>query len=172
MEFQLRPWRCGDAGDVAACANNEKIARNLRDAFPYHYSLADARAYVDACAAASEENQLCRAIVVEGRVVGSIGIFRREDVYRKSGELGYWLAEDCWGRGIMTAAVRQLCREAFLRWDIVRIFAEPYAHNGASRRVLEKAGFTLEGVMRQGVYKGGALWDYCMYALLREETER
>lgn len=169
MEFDLRPWRQEDAADVFRYADNEKIARNLRDAFPYPYQLTDAEEYVDSCAAEDERQQLCRAIVADGHAVGSIGVFRCGDVYRKSGELGYWLAEAYWGRGIMTAAVRQICREAFSAWDIVRIYAEPFAHNTASRRVLEKAGFTLEGVMRQGVFKEGRLCDYCMYALLRGE---
>lgn len=169
MEIQLRPWRREDAADVARYANNEKIARNLRDVFPHPYQLADAQEYVDSCVAGDEERQLCRAIVADGHAVGSIGVFRCGDVYRKSGELGYWLAEGYWGRGMMTAAVKQICREAFAAWDIVRIYAEPFAHNTGSRRVLEKAGFTLEGVMRQGVFKEGKLWDYCMYALLREE---
>ena len=169
MEFELRPWRAEDAPDAARCANNEKIARNLRDVFPYPYQLKDAEEYVESCVRGDESRQLCRAIVVDGRVSGSIGVFRGGDVYRRSGELGYWLAEDCWGRGIMTAAAVQICREAFARWDIARIFAEPFAWNIGSRRVLEKAGFTLEGVMRQGVYKNGRLGDYCMYALLRPE---
>ncbi|MCI8869412.1 MAG: GNAT family N-acetyltransferase [Lawsonibacter sp.] len=167
MEFQLRSWRREDAEDVAFFADNERIAQNLRDVFPHPYTLADARGYVDSCVEGDETRQLCRAIECGGRAVGSIGLFRGEDVYRKSAELGYWLAEDFWGKGIMTAAVRQLCAEGFARWDIARIYAEPFARNLGSRRVLEKAGFTLEGIMRQGVYKRGELRDFCMYALLR-----
>ena len=91
------------------------------------------------------------------------------DVYRRSAELGYWLAEPHWGKGIMTGAVRRICAEGFARWDIVRIFAEPYAYTTPSRRVLEKAGFALEGVLRQSVWKRGKLLDSCMYALLRQE---
>ena len=169
MEFELRPWRAEDAEGLEQYADNEHIARNLRDIFPSPYGRKDAQAYVESCLRGDERRQLCRAIVVDGRAVGSIGVFRGGDVYRCSGELGYWLAEEHWGRGIMTAAVGRLCREAFQRWDIARIFAEPFAWNTGSRRVLEKAGFTLEGVMLQGAYKNGALCDYCMYALLRKE---
>lgn len=61
-------------------------------------------------------------------------------------------------------------REAFAAFDIVRIYAEPFAHNAGSRRVLEKAGFTCEGMMRNGVYKNGQIHSYCMYALLKEEA--
>ena len=167
MEFQLRKWRSGDAEDVARFADNEKIARNLRDVFPHPYTLADARGFVDSCAEEDGERQMFRAIVIGGRAAGSISLLCGEDVYRKSAELGYWLAEDFWGRGVMTEAVRQLCAEGFARWDIARIFAEPYAGNLGSRRVLEKAGFTLEGIMRQGVCKRGEMQDFCMYALLR-----
>ena len=93
------------------------------------------------------------------------------DVYRRGGELGYWLAEPFWGKGIMARAVREMCREAFAALDIVRIYAEPYAYNTGSRRVLEKCGFTLEGTLRQSVCKNGRMLDSCIYALLREELE-
>ena len=168
-QFTLRPWRESDAADVAAAADNPKIAANLRNVFPSPYTLADAERYVSGCAALGEDRQLTRAIVIDGSVVGSIGLFVKDDVYEKSAELGYWLAEAVWGRGVMTEAVRRICREAFQRYDILRIFAEPFAGNLGSRRVLEKAGFTCEGTMRNGVFKNGQVHSYCMYALLREE---
>ena len=163
----LRPWRMEDAASVFRFANNPKIAENLRDVFPWPYQKKDAEEFLRGCVAADEKRALFRAIEVDGQAVGSIALTRGEDVYGRSAELGYWLAEEFWGQGIMPRAVEQLCREGFARWDIVRICAEPYRGNTASRRVLEKAGFTLEGVMRQGVYKNGRLQDYCMYALLR-----
>ncbi len=169
MDFILREWRREDAADVARYADNEKIARNLRDVFPHPYALADAQGFLDICIAGDLEMSLFRAIEVDGRATGSIALCRGSDVYQKTAELGYWLAEDYWGRGIMTQAVRQLCREGFSRWDIQRIHAEPFAHNAGSRRVLEKAGFSLEGVMRRGVFKRGQVCDFCMYALLRGE---
>lgn len=169
MEFKLRVWRAEDAADMARYADNLKIAQNLRDVFPHPYRLEDAAEFIESCMSGDESQQLCRAIVVDGHAAGSIGVFRGSDVYRRSAELGYWLAEEYWGRGIVTGAVRQLCREAFERWDIVRIFAEPFAENLGSRRVLEKAGFVLEGVMRQGVVKCEQLGDYCMYALTKAD---
>ena len=169
MDFILREWRREDAADVARYADSEKIARNLRDVFPHPYALADAQGFLDICIAGDPETSLFRAIEIDGRAAGSIALCRGSDVYQKTADLGYWLAEDYWGRGIMTQAVRQLCREGFSRWDIQRIHAEPFAHNAGSRRVLEKAGFSLEGVMRRGVFKRGQVCDFCMYALLREE---
>lgn len=168
MDFILREWRQSDAADVVRYADNEKIARNLRDVFPHPYTLADAENFINSCLEADEICQLFRAITVDGHAVGSVGLLLGRDVYQKNAELGYWLAEDFWGRGIMTQTVRQFCREGFSRWDIQRIYAEPFAYNIASRRVLEKAGFTLEGIMRQGVFKRGQVCDSCMYALLRE----
>ena len=102
-------------------------------------------------------------------LVGSVGIFVQGDVARKSAELGYWLGEPFWGKGVMSAAVRQICAEAFEKFDIVRIYAEPFAHNAASRKVLQKAGFTLEGIMKDSVCKNGEIFDSCMYALLKKE---
>lgn len=166
-DFILRPWQSGDIESVQRYADNAKIAANLRDVFPHPYTLEDARWYVDSCISGSEDRQLCRAIVVDGQAVGSIGIFLKDDVYRKSAELGYWLGEPFWGQGIMTGAVRRICEEAFLRYDLVRIFAEPFAHNTGSRRVLEKAGFQLEGVLRKSVCKNGKIGDSCIYALIR-----
>lgn len=172
VSFALRPWRPEDAEAVAAAANDLKIAANLRNVFPHPYSSADAEWYVSDCIARGEDRQLTRAVVIGGRAAGSIGVFVKDDVYEKSAELGYWLAVEHWGKGIMTEAVRQFCREAFSRFDIIRVFAEPFADNLGSRRVLEKAGFTYEGTMRNGVFKYGQIHSYCVYSLLREELER
>lgn len=169
MEFTLRRWEENDARSVLKYADNKKISDNLRDVFPHPYTLADAALYVRECAHSSEENDLCRAIVIDGEAVGSVGVFVQSDVKRKSAELGYWLGEPFWGKGVMSAAVKQICKEAFEKFDIVRIYAEPFAHNAASRKVLQKAGFTLEGVMRDSICKNGEIFDSCMYALLKKE---
>ena len=168
-EFILREWKSDDAESVAQAANNEKIAANLRNSFPYPYTLEDAKWYVEDCIKRGEDKQITKAIEIDGRAVGSIGIFVQDDVYEKSAELGYWLSEEYWKQGIMSEAVKQICREAFEKFDIVRIYAEPFEHNMGSRGVLEKAGFTCEGIMRNGAYKNGNVYSYCMYSLLREE---
>lgn len=170
MNFTIRPWRMDDAASIVPYADDPAVAANLRDIFPSPYTLADAETYVRSCLERESAGQLCRAIVVDGKAAGSIGLFLGNDVYRKSAELGYWLGRPFWRRGIMTAAVRQICEEGFAAWDIVRICAEPYAGNAGSRGVLEKAGFTLEGVLRRSVFKNGRLLDSCVYARLREES--
>ncbi len=168
-DFILRDWREEDAAAIAKAANNPNIAANLRNTFPYPYSLEDAEWFVNDCISNEGKNQITRAIEVDGEAAGSIGIFIKRDVYEKSGELGYWLSEDYWRQGITSRAVRLICMEAFEAFDIIRIFAEPFEHNTGSRGVLEKAGFTYEGTMRGGVYKNGKVYSYCMYSILRDE---
>lgn len=170
-DFALRPWEEADAASLVRCADDPGIAANLRDVFPSPYGLPDAEWFIRDCMAREGTGQLCRAIVVGGEAVGSISVLRGADVYRKSAEIGYWLGRDFWGQGLTTEAVKRMCREAFDAWDIVRIHAEVFAPNAASRRVLEKAGFSLEGTRRAAVYKNGQVLDACVYALLREEIE-
>jgi len=167
MDFQLRPWQKKDIDSVLFYANNKRISDNLRDAFPYPYTRENAKAYVNFCIKCPMSEQIIRAIVVEGQVVGNIGIVFKEDVYRKSAEIGYWLGEPLWSQGIMTRAIGQMCDFVFSTFDIVRIFAEVFAHNTASRRVLEKNGFQLEGKLRKSIYKNGEYYDSCIYGLLK-----
>lgn len=127
MDFRLRHWKTEDAKAIAVEADNPRIAANLRNVFPCPYTLQDAVAYIKDCMAREGDRQITRAIEIDGRAVGSIGIFLMNDVYEKSAELGYWLSETYWGQGIMSQAVQMLCKEAFETFDIVRIFAEPYA---------------------------------------------
>ncbi len=168
MDFILREWREEDIPSVAVYADNPRIAANLRDVFPHPYTEADAVSYVRGCIAAGDEGQLTRAIVIGGKAAGSIGVFCGRDVYRRSAEIGYWLAEPFWGQGIMSEAIRRISEEAFRRFDLVRLYAEPFAANMGSRRALEKAGFELEGILRNSVYKNGRMLDSCVYARLKE----
>lgn len=171
MDFILREWRKDDIDDIVKAADNPNIAKNLRNTFPSPYLRADGEWFVNDCIAREGRGQIVRAVEAEGKAVGGIGVTLKDDVYEKSAELGYWLSEDYWRKGIISQAVRMICREAFARFDIIRIFAEPFADNAGSRGVLEKAGFTYEGTMRNGVYKNGEVHSYCMYSLLREEAD-
>lgn len=163
--FTLRPWEDGDAQELAEIANNKKIYDNLRDAFPHPYSLEDAKSYI-----ASVKNiPTVSAIVIDGRIAGSIGAFIQSDVYRKNAEIGYFLAEKYWGCGIMTRAVSVVVQYIFGNYDIIRIYAEPFARNTGSRRVLEKAGFKLEAALKSNVIKNDIIEDSCIYSILRDE---
>ena len=169
MDVMLRPWRPEDA-PLSPGMPMTPGGRQPAGCSPAPTNCQTRRSS-SACAGAAEPEQaIFRAIVVDGQAVGSVALTRGTDVCRRSAELGYWLGRAFWGRGIMTKAVEEMCRTGFEAWDIVRIYAEPFAHNAGSRRVLEKAGFALEGVMRCGIWKNGRLRDYCMYALLRPET--
>lgn len=167
IEFELRKWDKDYIDDLALHANNFKIASNLRDAFPFPYTKKDAKEFISICMAHEGKGQLCRAIVVKGEAVGCIGIHLGTDVFRKSAEIGYWLSETYWDMGIMSEAVKDMCEIAFKKFDIVRIYAQPFYHNLPSRRVLDNAGFSLEGIMINGAYKNDDIIDYCMYAKIR-----
>lgn len=167
MEFSLRPFTLLDAESILRYANNKKIADNLRNGFPYPYTREDTLNFLHACLDRDESKSFVRAIEIAGEAVGSIGIFCGDDVYAKSAEVGYWLGEPFWGKGIVSRAIARMCGEAFARYDIIRIYAEPYAYNTGSRRALEKAGFALEGIKKNSVYKNGIIHDSCMYALLK-----
>ena len=97
---------------------------------------------------ADEDQTFAFAVTADSKVVGSIGVFRQENIHRQTGELGYYIAEEYWGKGIMTEAVKQICAYVFDKSDMIRIYAEPFAYNAASCRVLEKAGFQYEGTLR------------------------
>ncbi|MGE5317002.1 MAG: GNAT family N-acetyltransferase [Chloroflexota bacterium] len=160
----LREWAQSDAERLAEIANNKKLYDNLRDALPYPYSINDARQYI---ALVQGDNKVF-AIVVEGTVAGCIGGFLKEDVYRMNAEIGYYLAEEHWGRGIMTKVIRIFTEFLFESFDINRVYAEPFARNIGSRRSLEKAGFILEAVLRKSVIKNGIIEDSCIYSMLKE----
>jgi ribosomal-protein-alanine N-acetyltransferase len=171
MELELpgcrvRSWRAGDEPSLARHADNEQLWRNVRDHFPHPYTLADAEAWVAAASGAAPETQF--AIEVDGEAAGGIGLFLQEDVARYSAELGYWLGEAYWGRGLMTAVVRGFTEHAFRTFDLCRIYAIVFEWNPASRRVLEKANYTLEGRMHRAAVKEGRVLDQFLYAVVRD----
>jgi len=161
----LRDWTVRDAEALVRHANNPRIAATMRDAFPSPYTPDDAQRFI-AMATAPGPN-LFLAIEVEGEACGGIGIHPLEDVHRRSAEIGYWLSESCWGRGIATGAVRALVPVAFDRFDIVRLQAGIFSDNPASMRVLEKSGFVLEAVHRNAVTKNGVTMDEHVYVILQ-----
>ncbi|MGN0493776.1 MAG: GNAT family N-acetyltransferase [Acutalibacteraceae bacterium] len=168
MNSVLRKWRMSDARDLAAALNNKKILNNLRDGLPFPYTEKDAEEYIAAMLSANENDTFAYAVTIDDRAVGSIGAFRQSNIHRQTAELGYYLAEEYWGRGIMTEAIRQLCGLIFEATDIIRIYAEPFAYNTGSRRALEKAGFTYEGTLKSNAVKNGRVLDMTMYALTKE----
>lgn len=163
----IREWKEGDVRALAQLLNNRRILDNLRDGLPYPYTTADALFYINSCLSADKNSNFCFAIVCNDQVVGSIGIFRQGNIHFRTAELGYYIGEEFWGKGIMTEAVRLACKHVFNNTDIVRIYAEPFAENIGSCRVLEKNGFVLEGIMRKNAFKNGVLRDMKLYALVK-----
>jgi ribosomal-protein-alanine N-acetyltransferase len=160
----VRSWKVSDIDSLTASANNRKIWMNLRDAFPYPYTSRDAREFIRAVRQRAPETTF--AIAVGDRAVGSIGFVLHSDVERVSAEIGYWLAESCWGRGIVTEALSAVTQYAIETHGLTRIFAVPFAWNTASCRVLEKAGYVLEGRLRHSAIKDGTLTDQLQYAFI------
>ena len=169
MICKIRKWKRSDAKDLAIALSNKRIQDNLRDGLPYPYTEQDGADYISAMLSADENEVFSFAVTVDGRAVGSIGVFRRENIHRQTAELGYYLAEEYWGKGIMTEAVTQVCKYVFEKSDVIRIYAEPFAYNAPSCRVLEKAGFQYEGTLRSNAVKNGKILDMKMYSLLKTE---
>ena len=158
----LRSWRREDAESLVRYANNRKIWRNLRDGFPHPYTRDHALDFLDKVAAQQTETYF--AIELENEAVGSIGFALHTDVERVSAEIGYWLAEPFWNRGIMREALTFVTKYAIQTHKLTRVYATPYEWNQASFRVLERAGYQLEGRMRKSAVKDNQIVDQLLYA--------
>ncbi len=167
MDIKIREWKIEDKSDLAENLNNIKILNNLRDGLPYPYTEDDAEDFIRAMLSADKDKTFAFAITLDGKVIGSIGVFRQENIHFRTAEMGYYIGEKYWGNGYVTEAVRLACDFVFENTDIIRIFAEPFAYNNASCCVLEKAGFICEGVLRSNAYKNGTIVDMKMYALVK-----
>jgi RimJ/RimL family protein N-acetyltransferase len=165
MKFELRAWTMDDLSVLVKYANNFNIAKNLTDKFPHPYTRVDGEKFITFTG--EFDPPTIFAIDVNGEAVGSIGVFPQSDVHRFNAEMGYWLAEPFWGKGIISEAIPRMVDYGFKTWDINRIFARPYGTNKASQRVLEKNGFVLEGFYRQTLVKNGELLDELIYAIRR-----
>jgi RimJ/RimL family protein N-acetyltransferase len=161
---EVRSWRTADAEPVARHADNRKIWLNLRDAFPHPYTTDDAREFIRSVRNRTPETTF--AIAVNGEPVGSVGFVLRHDVERVSAEIGYWIAEPFWGRGIATDALIALTHHAITTHSLTRVYALPFARNAASCRVLEKAGYVLEARLRRSAIKDGVIIDQMQYAFI------
>jgi ribosomal-protein-alanine N-acetyltransferase len=165
--FTLRPLQLTDKDDLVRYGNNKKIWRNMRDIFPHPYLPADAEAFVNRMT--SQQPAMVFCIEYNNECVGVIGCFPQSDVYRKTAEIGYWLAEPFWSKGIMTTAVKKICEYVFENFDIVRIYAGVFEWNKPSMKVLEKAGFKYEGTGEKNVFKDGFQIDEHRYAFIKND---
>lgn len=161
--MKLRPWTLEDTENLAKYANNNNVAKYLTNAFPHPYTIENAHSFIAMVAAQNPTSVF--AIEVDGEAVGSIGLHAQSDIMCKNMELGYFLGEPFWGKGIVTAAVQQMVGYGFQHFDITRIYARPYGNNLASQKVLEKAGFKLEARIEKNIYKNGEFLDELIYAI-------
>lgn len=162
--FLLRPFQITDKQALAKHANNEKVSNNLRDRFPHPYTEADAEWFISFVL---QDNDPVKDFIVEvnGEAAGVISFWPGEDVYKQNAEIGYWLGEVHWGKGIMTAVIKTIVNYIFEKFEIKRIFAIPFATSTGSVKVLEKAGFKREAVIHNGVIKKGNMLDYYIYSV-------
>jgi RimJ/RimL family protein N-acetyltransferase len=167
MKFTLRHWNMGDINSLVKYANNNSIAQNLTNAFPHPYTQADGENFIKLFSQDTPTRVF--AIEFNGEAIGSIGIFPQNDVHCKNAEIGYWLAEPFWGKGIVAEAIKQIVEYGFKNFDIERIFARPFGRNLASQRVLIKAGFKSEARFEKAIFKNGVYEDECYYAIRRNE---
>jgi [ribosomal protein S5]-alanine N-acetyltransferase len=158
----VRPWRKTDAATLVHHADNVNVAKNLRDRFPHPYTKADARLFLKHAVSTEDPTNLC--IDVDGAAVGAVGYVPGHDVERYSAEIGYWLGEELWGRGIASEALALVTEHAFTELNFLRLFALPFVNNPASARVLEKASYTREAVLRSSAVKFGEPKDQYLYA--------
>lgn len=165
-EYALRSWSWDDAPALVRYANNRGIWLNVLDAFPHPYTQADADDWLNRVV--DQDRPTSFAIATESEAIGGIGVHPKDDVRRLTAEIGYWLAEPFWGKGIMTDAVRTVVEFAFVTFGILRVEAFVYEWNLASCRVLEKAGFVQEARLRRRVTKDGKTIDELLYALVPE----
>ena len=161
----VRPWRRGDEAALVRHANNRKVWINLRDRFPHPYTPADAEQWIAFVTAQDPQTNFAIAVVDEP--VGGVGLDLKTDVERRSAEVGIWLGEAWWGKGIGTAAAKAMTAWAFATFDVCRLYCSVFAWNGASMRILEKAGWACEAQLRKAATKDGKTIDVYLYARLK-----
>ncbi|WP_243349774.1 GNAT family N-acetyltransferase [Parabacteroides sp. FAFU027] len=165
----LRLFHLEDTQRLSELANNEKIASNLRDGFPHPYSMADAKKFISYCQ--FQQPTMNFAIEYQGEYVGNIGLVQGTDIYCKSAEVGYFIGESYWKKGIASQALSLITRYGFETLGLIRIYTGVFEYNQASMKVLEKCGFTREAIFRKSIWKNDQIWDEYRYALINPECE-
>ncbi|NOY37385.1 MAG: GNAT family N-acetyltransferase [Chlorobi bacterium] len=165
-KVRLREFSMADSGSLALLANNKNIWDNVRDILPHPYRKKDAISFIRKCQA--ETPQMTFAIEYAGAFCGVTGMIRMEDVYRYTAEVGYWIGEPFWNKGIATKALKLITEYGFGLLKLIRIQASVFETNEASKKVLEKCGYQLEGISKMAVMKKGVIMDEFRYGKYRE----
>jgi len=167
IKILLRPWALSDAKSLTENANNKNVSDNLRDTFPFPYTMEHAIAFIE-MTFSQKRKDIYWAIEIKGEAIGGIGGHFQEDIYRKNAEIGYWLGQTYWNKGIITYCIKEMTQYLFLNFDIERIYAEVYSNNIGSGKALEKAGFKNEAILRRNAFKNNTFLDTYVYAILRK----
>lgn len=162
--YRLRPWETDDFLSLAEHFNNIHIWNQIRD-LPFPYGPEDAKAFI--AFAQSRTDGWDFALEIDGRAVGNISFASQPNVERFNAEVGYWIAEPFWNRGIVSDALHTAAEWIFSHTPVIRLYAHVYELNPASRRVLEKAGFRSFGKMEKAVFKNGQFLDVYAYERLK-----
>ncbi|MGE5356039.1 MAG: GNAT family N-acetyltransferase [Deltaproteobacteria bacterium] len=162
----LRKLVFDDAPSMALQANNYNVAKNLRNAFPHPYTIKDAEFFIENIA--NNPNNYIFGIFTENDYCGNIGIHPGEDVYQKTAEIGYFIGESFWNKGITTRAVRLISEFGFNSLNLIKLWAGVFEYNAASMRVLEKCGYEREAILKKSVFKNGSICDEHRYARYKE----
>lgn len=165
-KIELRKWTVNDKESLMAICNAADRSY-LSGRLPFPYTEADADWWLNMVEGHDGKDGIFRSVSVDGMIVGNISVEQKSDVYGKDAEIGYLLITEKWSQGIMTEAVGQICDIAFSSLDIIRITGLVYEPNSGSRRVLEKNGFLLEGILKNAVVKEGRVYDLCVYGKLK-----
>jgi len=170
MDLILRALTPKDAPILAQYANNPLIAQRLTDAFPHPYTVQQAQDFI--AKVTQQQPRQVSAITVDDVFVGCIGIHPKEDIWQHNAELGYWVAQPFWGKGIMTAAIQQVLQYGWTTFPTLqRIYARPFGSNIGSARVLEKAGFQLEARLYRTIFKAGVYEDELIYGIWKSTPQ-
>ena len=165
MKFKIRPWDLDDLTDLVRHAGNYNVAKNLRNRFPHPYSIADGEKFIRYQMEKDPTQHF--AITANGHAIGSIGLMLMKDIHCKNAEIGYWIAESYWGKGVMSSMVPEIVGYGFENFDITRIFAVVSNRNIGSGKVLENSGFDLEARFKSTLFKNGSFHDELVYAIRR-----
>jgi len=165
--ISLRAWATSDIDNLVKHANNPNIAKNMTNAFPHPYTQEAGLAFITM--ANSKKPLSIFALCLNNEAIGGIGMHPQQDIHEKCAELGYWLAEPFWGKGIASKAVLKMIDFSFLNFDIVRLYARPFSSNIGSQKVLEKCGFKLEARLKKSIFKNGVYMDELIYSIVKDE---
>ena len=165
--YKIREFQNDDVESLVKQDNNAEVSKYMRDSFPYPYTKENAVEWINFFK--KSYSSLFFAITDENELIGGIGAVPQTDVHRFSAEVGFWLGQSHWNKRIISKALPLFCNYLFTNFSFNRIFANVFEGNEASRKILEKTGFVLEGIQRKSVFKNNKFVNHYIYGLLKED---